>query len=117
MKLTSGLLVEEVSLYEGKKGESMMRICDEGEGSLKKDKIPLFALTNGLWLGHVPVEIEKLTIPEHMLITLEYPHCFVFKMHPLTTQGRHPDTLQHGMVGNIMSYTMDTCEIIDMLEG
>jgi len=38
-------------------------------------------------------------------------------MHPVNGQGQNPDTLQHGMVGNVMSYVMDTVEIISMLEG
>ena len=63
------------------------------------------------------MEIKKLSIPEQMLIALVYPHCFVFKMHPVTSRGQDPATLQCGMVGNITSYAMDTNEIIDMLEG
>ena len=52
-----------------------------------------------------------------MLIALIYPHCFIFKMHPVTMCGQDPSTLQCGMVGNITSYDMDTMEIIAMLEG
>ena len=56
-------------------------------------------------------------IPEHMLIALVFPCCFVFKMHPVMHGGQQLSTLQWGMVGNVMSYDMDTTEIIAMLEG
>ena len=72
---------------------------------------------NGLWIGRRPSELTLLTIPEQMLITLIYHHCFIFKMHPVTMHGQDPSTLQCGMVSNVMSYDMDTTEIIAMLEG
>ena len=72
---------------------------------------------NGLWIGRRPSELTLLTIPEQMLIALVYPCCFIFKMHPVTTHGQDPSTLQCSMVSNVMSYDMDAMEIIVMLEG
>ncbi|KAF8313902.1 uncharacterized protein EI90DRAFT_2948963 [Cantharellus anzutake] len=117
MQLTSGLLVIKAAIRETEEGARYMGVCYECLASLKRNKMPLFSLTNGLWVGDIPDEIADLTIPEQMLLALVYPHCFVFKMHPVNSRGIDPDSMQRGMVGNVTSYDMDTGEIIDMLEG
>ncbi|KAF8331666.1 uncharacterized protein EI90DRAFT_3196614, partial [Cantharellus anzutake] len=117
MQLTSGLLVIKATICETEEGAWYMGVCYECLASLKRNKKPLFSLMNGLWVGDIPDEIADLTIPEQMLLALVYPHCFMFKMHPVNSRGIDPDSMQRGMVGNVMSYDMDTGEIIDMLEG
>jgi len=69
-------------------------------------------LSNGLWLGTIPLKLASLTVLEQMLIALVYPWCFVFKMHPVTGGGWDTSTLQWGMVRNVTSYDMETSEII-----
>ncbi len=119
MTLTNGLLVTDNAIYNTSNAQQAITVCFQCDSDLTKNQLPLYALTNtnGLWIGRRPSELTLLTIPEQMLITLVYPHCFIFKMHPVTTHGQDPSTLQCGMVGNVTSYDMDTTEIIVMLEG
>ncbi|KAJ6628108.1 hypothetical protein B0H10DRAFT_1778551, partial [Mycena sp. CBHHK59/15] len=44
------------------------KICVECETSSKKKKMPLFALANGFWIGHIPPQLQNLTFAEGMLI-------------------------------------------------
>ncbi len=117
MMLKDGLMITEESAHAPTNGEHLIPICIECEGELKKNKVPLYALPNRLWLGAVPLKLASLTVPEQMLITLVYLWCFIFKMHPVTGGGRDTSTLQWGMVGNVTSYDMETSEIISMLKG
>ena len=117
MILTDGLLLAEEVVYATSDGHHAMSVCYHCNEDLVKNHLPLYGLTNGLWIGRVPSEVKSLTIPEQMLIVLVYPCCFVFKMHPITCGGQDPSALQCGMVGKITSYDMDTTEIIAMLEG
>jgi hypothetical protein len=44
------------------------KICNECQSSLRKDKIPRFALAKGLWLGNVPEVLSSLRFVERMLV-------------------------------------------------
>jgi hypothetical protein len=117
MTLMNGLLVTDDAVYNTSDVQQAIAVCFQCDSDLTKNQLPLYALMNGLWIGRRPSELTSLTIPEQMLITLVYPHWFIFKMHPVTMHGQDPSTLQCSMVSNIMSYDMDTTEIIAMLEG
>ncbi|KAF8185392.1 hypothetical protein BJ912DRAFT_828050, partial [Pholiota molesta] len=43
-------------------------ICNECRVQLKNNRLPKFALANGMWIGEVPPELSNLTLPERMLI-------------------------------------------------
>ncbi len=75
------------------------------------------SLVNDMWIGRVPVELHALTVPEVMLISLVYIHCFVFKLHPKMFGRSDPSALQHGMMGNVTTYELNMEEIIQMLHG
>src|SRR5258708_12481056 len=117
MMLNDGLIIEEESGEVSTDGDHFIPIWIECEGELKKNRVLLYTLSNRLWLGAVPLELASLTVLEQMLITLVYPQCFVFKMHPVSGGGRDASTLQCGMVGNVTIYNMETSEIIPCSKG
>jgi len=48
--------------------EKCNKICTTCVNCLKKNKVPLLALANGIWLGEVPDELKNLTYAEQLLI-------------------------------------------------
>ena len=73
MQLTNGLLLVGDAMHEGEDGQKYVGMCHECFSLLKRNKMPHYSLTNGLWLGGIPEQIMDLTIPEQMLIALVYP--------------------------------------------
>ena len=57
-------------------------VCMECFRALKSDKIPTFALANGLWIGTVPHELAYLTLPEQLLIAKYFPATYIIKLYP-----------------------------------
>lgn len=81
-------------------------------------KTTKLALTNNMWIGKVLYELWVLTIPEPLLITWYYPHCFIFKLY-LKDPDHYlpPDNLQCRMTGNYCLYKLNTPMNMDVLEG
>jgi len=43
-------------------------VCDRCHESLLKNKMPLFSLANGMWVGEVPEVLTSLSFAEKLLI-------------------------------------------------
>ena len=53
-------------------------ICDICQNSLNKGKRPINSLSNGLWIGEIPTELEGLTFAERILIArVRHNKCLV----------------------------------------
>ena len=82
------------------------------------DKAPPWSLANNLWVGSIPWELRRLTLPEQMLIALLYPKIYVFKLFPkMCGQGTDPSTLQRAMAGTVSTYDLDVAGATDMIKG
>src|SRR5260370_12038710 len=81
------------------------------------EKLPPFGLSNQMWTGPVPEILNKLTIPEQLLITPVYPSCFVYKLHTKGAYTGDPMCEQSSLQGNVTSFPMNTDEVIEMLRG
>ena len=77
---------------------------------------PWLSLANALWLGPVPPQLTRLTIPEQFLITRKFPRVYVIKLFPKTQQG-NPETMQHGLKGNVMTFELNMDKICEMVNG
>ena len=54
------------------------RVCFICIESLDKNKMPLLALANGLWIGEIPDELQNLTYAEQLLIArVRHNRCIV----------------------------------------
>lgn len=92
-------------------------ICLE---ELKKtgEKPPKHSLTNQLWIGPVPWQLQVLTFPEHLLIALLYPRVYVFKLFPKHSYGaQNVSGLQRAMRGNISTYELNAEGITSIVKG
>ncbi|KAF8800257.1 hypothetical protein BYT27DRAFT_7217172 [Phlegmacium glaucopus] len=69
----------------GISGDEFANLCLDCTRALNADKMPMFALANGLWLGDIPHELEVLTLPERILIAKFFPAAYIIKLYPKKT--------------------------------
>jgi hypothetical protein len=109
------MLLEPKGVHDNK-----VNVCGECLRELGKDidTPPRLSLANNLWIRKVPWELERLTLPEQLLIAHLYPRVYVFKLYPKTficqTDG---STLQRGMRRNVSTYTLDMDGVTSMIKG
>jgi hypothetical protein len=79
---------------------------------------PALSLANGMWLGKMPWQLERLTLPEQLLVAQLYPRVFVFKLFPKDIH-RQPDasSLQQAMRGSVSGYDLDVSGVVSMVQG
>ena len=66
----------------------------------------------------MPWQLQVLTFPEQLLVSLIYPHVFVFKLFPKRSGGvRDMSSLQRAMQGNVSSYELNMQGIASKVEG
>lgn len=117
--LINDMLLEETALWMAKSGEVWTRMCIQCRKGLEggKDRPPMHALANGLWIGNVPIELSCLTLPESLLISLVYQRIFVCKLWPKDRRGAQTESLQNALVGNVTSFELNLEEVSKMVEG
>lgn len=127
--LFNGALLEPSGVAAGTGTDNVhVNICNDCLTALAVNKPtpPPLSLANDLWVGPVPWELERLTLPEKQLIALVFPRVYVFKLFP---KGQAPhnvsldDTeqssagLQRAMAGSVCTYELDVKQVADMVEG
>jgi len=50
--------------------------------SLRQNKTPTLSLANEMWIGDIPLEVNVLTLPEHVLIARFFPVAYIVKFYP-----------------------------------
>jgi hypothetical protein len=83
----------------------MLQLCLPCSQSLKKNKMPLFALANQMFLGAVPDVLKDLTPIEESMIALCQVKCWIVQLKKISD----PDdvvapNLQRGLRGYIIIY-------------
>ncbi len=112
--LMKGILLVHDSVHY-RNGIECVNVCLGCRRDLDGACRPSLSLVNGMWIGSVPEELQKLSIAEVILISLVYIRCYIFKLYPKTYIGSDPSVLQRGMVRNITTYELNMKDIIDML--
>jgi hypothetical protein len=93
-------------------------ICNECRVQLKNNRLPKFALANGMWIGEVPPELSNLTLPERMLIAKYFPAAYIVKLFPKKGSGGWKRSqLHNGLRGNVSTYILDPKQVASMVEG
>jgi hypothetical protein len=103
----------------GLTNDKSANVCVECGRALALDKIPTFALANGMWIGDVPHELAYLTLPERLLIAKYFPAAYIIKLYPKKKGARHWDKRQmySGLKGNVSTYQLDQNQISSMVDG
>ncbi|PSS36933.1 hypothetical protein PHLCEN_2v1224 [Hermanssonia centrifuga] len=113
-------LLEPTGVIHNLNGKQVVNICHDCFKHLSSasDGPPHLALANNMWIGHIPWELQVLTLPEHLLIALVHPRIYIIKLYPKDKDFRpDPATLQRGMHGNVSTYAQDINGVASMLEG
>lgn len=99
--------------------EIVVVVCRECIRDLKKNKIPMFALANGMWIGDIPHELAVLTLPERVLIARYFPAAHIVKLYPKRKFAKFwdPEKLHSGVRGNVSTYWLDPDSVSDMIQG
>jgi hypothetical protein len=110
-----GMLLHPSGLSRG----GLCDICCECLRALKADKVPKFALANGMWIGQTPHELQFLTLPERMLVAKFFPAAYIIKLYPKKKGARFWDKCQmySGLRGNVSTYRLDQSQITSMIDG
>ncbi|GJF00154.1 hypothetical protein PsYK624_164330 [Phanerochaete sordida] len=118
--LTSGMLLERSGIvFEGDLATNVL-VCHECSSALSRSGThpPQFSLANDLWIGPIPWELQRLTLPEQQLIALLYPRVYVVKLYPKDKDYRPEEQmLQRAMRGNVTTYPLDKSGVASMVEG
>ncbi|KAJ7080494.1 hypothetical protein C8R43DRAFT_965727 [Mycena crocata] len=94
-------------------------VCEDCISSLKKNIRPRLALSNGMWIGRIPLQLNILTLPERLLIALYFPAVYVVKMFPKDKDATNWDaeSVNSGMRGNVSSYKLHRSNIDSIVCG
>jgi hypothetical protein len=86
--LYNGRLLDPAGIFI-QHGVEVIRACRECLKDLgKKDEAPpRYSLANNLWIGKIPWVLQRLTLPEQLLIAHLYPRVYVFKLFPKAMRG------------------------------
>ena len=113
--LINGMLLQPSGLTSN----GSAKVCIECLRALNLDRLPTFALANGMWVGEVPHELAFLTLPERLLIAKYFPSAYIIKLYPKKKGARHWDKSQmySGLKGNVSMYQLDQKQIVSMVDG
>ncbi|KAK0194759.1 hypothetical protein F5146DRAFT_924504 [Armillaria mellea] len=94
-------------------------ICQACLWSLNKKELPRLVLANDLWLGHIPPELEVLTLPERILVAHYFPAAYIVKLYPKINNARmlNPNMLATGLKGNVSTYPLPHAYIAAFIDG
>ena len=78
-KLIRGLLIYAPAV--GISGQTV-QLCNDCQNYLKKDKQPPLSLSNDMWIGDIPHQLQNLTLPEQLLVAKYFPAAYIVKLFP-----------------------------------
>ncbi|KAH9008172.1 hypothetical protein EDB84DRAFT_1255363, partial [Lactarius hengduanensis] len=100
-------------------GVCFANICSSCASHLQHQKTPPLLLTNGMWVGNVPGELQILTLPERVLVGRHFPAAYIVKLYPKKkgSQSWSSKHLQSGLRGNVSTYRLNTDDIAKMTDS
>lgn len=115
-KLLNGLLIYTPALGTSK---ATVYLCNECQNQLKNNKQPRLSLSNDMWIGNVPPQLENLTLPERLLLAKYFPSAYVIKLFPKHKNALSWDRNQmhSALKGNVSTYRLDPRQVANMIDG
>lgn len=115
--LTDGMLLQLRGVKETN-NRTFVTICAVCERDLKAAKIPKLALSNGMWVGDIPMELAVLTLPEKILIAKCFPAAYIIKLFPKQKGAKRWATtgLNSGIKGNVSTYRLNVDDIASLVD-
>jgi hypothetical protein len=83
---------------------------------LRKNRTPAMSLTNGMWIGDIPLELKVLTLPECVLVAHFFPAAYIVKLYPKKKGARNwaSSGLHSALHGNVSTYHLNTDQIVHL---
>ena len=101
----------ELSGVEETNGQITLHLCKDYNSHLKKGDVPPLSLSNKLYLGPRPPELEDLTVVEEAMIARCRAQCWIIQLRG----DANGLTTQRGMKGHVIVYPQETLSITCML--
>ncbi|KAF7332332.1 ATP-dependent DNA helicase [Mycena kentingensis (nom. inval.)] len=89
-------------------------ICLQCKAALDRGETPAHSLANNMWIGEVPFELRILTLPERLLVSLNFPAAYIVKLY---TKEGSPATTNAALRGNVSTYRLHAPAVAGMLTG
>ncbi|KAF7313012.1 ATP-dependent DNA helicase [Mycena kentingensis (nom. inval.)] len=89
-------------------------ICRQCKAAIDRGKTPVLSLANNMWIGEIPFELRVLTLPERLLISLNFPAAFIVKLY---SKDGSPTPVNTALRGNVSTYRLHAPAVADMLVG
>jgi len=114
-ELTEGLLIYAPALGPSKQ---TIHICKECRNQLKKNVRPRLSLSNDMWIGDVPRQLQNLTLSERLLLTKYFPSAYIVKLFPKHRNAFTWDRSQmhSALKGNVSTYCPDPRQVAGMID-
>ena len=80
------------------------RVCNTCVNILGQVRTPPLALANGMWISDVPLPLNILSLPEHVLVARFFPAAYIVKLYPKKKGARTwalASSLHSGLRGNV----------------
>jgi len=115
-ELVDGLLIYTPALSISKK---TVYLCNECQNQLKKNVRPRLSLSNSMWIGDIPRELQGLTLPERLLLAKYFPTAYIIKLFPKQKNASAWDHSQmhSALKGNVSTYRLDPRQVARMVDG
>ncbi len=115
-ELIDGLLIYAPALGATKE---TVYLCNDCRNQLKKDLRPRLSLSNNMWIGDVPRELQNLTLPERLLLAKYFPSAYIVKLFPKQKNAFTWDRRQmhSALRGNVSTYRLDPRQVASMIDG
>lgn len=115
-KLNQDLLIYTPTI--GPLGQTV-NLCHECRNHLRKNKRPRLSLSNDMWIGDIPPQLQNLTLPERLLIAKYFPAAYIVKLFPKHKNSFSWDRGQmySGLKGNVSTYQLDPHQVVSMIDG
>jgi hypothetical protein len=114
-------LVDNLLIYAPGLGASKktMHLCNECHNQLKKNVRPRLSLSNDMWIGEIPRELQILTLSERLLLAKYFPSAYIVKLFPKQKNAHAWDRSQmhSGLKGNVSTYRLDPHQVASMIDG
>ena len=85
----------------------------------KRPLSPRLSLSNDMWIGDIPPQLQNLTLPERLLIAKYFPVAYIVKLFPKHKNSFSWDRGQmySGLKGNVSTYQLDPRQVASMIDG
>lgn len=94
-------------------------LCHECRNQLKLNKKPRLSLSNGMWIGNIPPQLDNLNLPERLLLAKYFPLAFIVKLFPKHKNAHswNRNQMHSALRGNVSTYRLDPRQVASMIDG